>query len=412
MPLQKKSLVTYSLCVLLVFIAWRVFSLGVADHYAKSNPARALFWRNNHPEALFRMAEQQAAQKKWTDAQRFAKRAILANPLDGRALRVLAQAADANGNAKGAVILYQKASILAPRDVFTHAWLLDYALKNEQAGLAVQHLDALLRLQPELLTTLQAQANLLAVNPLTQPYMVKALSHSPPWRLSFLKAFSNAQLPLDAMSLLFHGVGQHSSLELSEYQPWLKRLINEQRYLQAYVSWAGLIPMAQRSYLGNVFDGGFEIPQDEQLGQFAWSTKPIKGASMYWASDAGQSGANAFFVEFEGIRTKFANLQQLLALPAGKWRLNFKAKANRLDSSRGLVWQIRCLNDNQPLAESEPMRGMFNWKPMQLDFVVPEQCAGQSLTLMIPARIQAETLVRGQLWLDDVSIEMQSENRL
>lgn len=408
--MQKRTLVFYAIALLIVFIAWRVLSLGLADHYAISNPARALFWRSNHPEALLHMAEQQLEKKHWSEAKLLAKRAILANPLDGQALRVLAQAEEAQGHANIALALFKKASILAPRDKYTHSWLLDYALKNKQAEIAVQHLDALLRLQPSLLEKLQVQANALAVNPATQAYMVKALSKSPPWRSPFLKNFSKAQLPLDSMSNLFNGVSQHSSLELAEYQPWLKRLIDEQRYMQAYVSWANMIPMPQRSSLGNVFDGSFEIPQEEQQGQFAWMTKPIKGARMYWVSGVGQKGENAFYVEFEGDRTKFANLQQMLALPAGKWRLSYQAKANRLDTSRGLVWRINCMNDGIILAESEPMRGMFNWKEMQLDFEVPEQCTGQILTLMIPARIMAETQIRGELWIDDVSIEVLNAN--
>ena len=405
MRTSKQTIALYSIAVLTLFLAWRVLSLGLADHYAKENPARALFWRENHPQALFLMAEQHAKLKQWPEAQSFAKRALLANPLDGRALRILAQAEDAQGNANNAQVLFQKASILAPRDALTHLWLLDYALKTKQAELAVKHLDALLRLQPSLLEKMQPQADLLAVNPATQKYMVKALSKSPPWRAPFLSGFSKAQYSLDSMALLYNGISNSSSLELPEYQPWLQRLINEQRYMQAYVSWTNLIPKSQRAYLGNLFDGGFEIPQEEQQGQFAWSTPPIKGARMYWARGGGQKSENAFYVEFEGIRTPFSNLQQVLTLPAGKWQLKFRAKANRLDTSRGLVWRVSCLNDSSTLAESQPMRGLFNWKPMQLDFEVPARCTGQRLTLTIPARIDAETLIRGELWLDDVSIE-------
>jgi tetratricopeptide (TPR) repeat protein len=405
---NSKQIIIYSVFALFLFVAWRVISLGLADHFAVSNPDRALFWRSNHPEALYRAAEKSAENKQWPQAQQLAKRAVLANPLDGRALRVMAQVAEAEGNSKVALDLYQKASILAPRDLASHAWLLDNALQTQQAETAVRHLDALFRLRPELLAVLQAQADVLAANPVSQPFMIQALSKDPVWRNSFLNAFSKANAPLDAMAGLYIGLSKVSSLELNEYQPWLNRLIAEQRYMQAYVTWAQLIPVNQRKYLGNVFDGGFEVEQEDQQGIFAWATPPTKGVQMYWANGRGILGENAFFVNFEGGRTPFSNLQQTLVLPPGKWQLNYRARAMNLDSTRGLIWRITCLTDNSTLAESEPMRGIFNWQELAVDFEVPEQCGGQRLQLLIPARIPAETQIRGDLWLDEVRIQPQA----
>ena len=51
------------------------------------------------------------------------------------------------------------------------------------------------------------------------------------------------------------------------------------------------------------------------------------------------------------------------------------------------------------------MRGRFDWREFTETFEIAEACAGQRLILMIPARIPAETLVNGALWLDDVKIQ-------
>jgi tetratricopeptide (TPR) repeat protein len=410
---NSKYIIIYSVFALLLFVAWRVLSLGLANHFAETNPDRALFWRSNHPEALYRAAEKSAENKQWPQAQQLAKRAVLANPLDGRALRIMAQVAEAEGNTKLALDLYQKASILAPRDLPSHIWLLDNALQSRQAEPAVHHLDAFLRLSPVGLSPdwqvmMQSQAHVLAVNPAAQPFMIQALSKNPPWRRSFLSSFSEAKLPLDDIAGFLNNLSKVSRLDLGEYQPWLNRLIAEQRYMQAYVTWAQLIPMKQRKYLGNVFDGGFEVAQEDQQGIFAWASPPAQGVQMYWANDRGIIGENAFFVNFEGGRTPFSNLQQTLVLPPGKWQLNYRARAINLDSTRGLIWRITCLPDNSTLAESEPMRGMFNWQELAVDFEVPEQCGGQKLQLLIPARIPAETQIRGDLWLDEVRIQPQA----
>jgi tetratricopeptide (TPR) repeat protein len=386
-------------------LAWRVLSLGMADHRAVDNPEKALFWRAGHPEALFRMAEKYAAEKKWSQANAYALKAVKSNRLDGRALRVMAQVAEHEGDEKRAAELFNKAVALSPRDLPSHAWLLEYALRNRQAKPAAVHLDALLRVAPELMNVLLPQAVALAVNPAAQDAMLAQLALNPPWRRHLLKALATSGFPSEQIVPVFIKLNALSTLEPGDYLPLIDRLNKENRSAQAYLTWANLIPDKQRKYLGNVFDGGFELPIEEQIGAFGWLVRPLDGAQMQLLSTQGTLGENSFYLEFEGRRTPFAHLSQMLALPPGQWQLSFRAKADRLDSSRGLVWRIVCQSNGKTLTESEPMQGNFNWREFNHPFTIPEDCSGQSLVLMIPARIPAETLINGSIWLDDVKIQ-------
>ncbi len=403
--MQKTKIISFILLAMLALLLVRVLSLGMADHYARSKPERALFWRSTHPEALYRMAESQARAKRWPQAAEYAKRAIAANPLDGRAVRVLAQSVEAGGNSRRAAALYRTAAKLAPRDVQTHAWLLQYALLNRQAQPAVTHLDALLRVKPSLIDSLRPQANQLAANPATRAAMVRALADSPRWRRDFLAELAKAPIRTADLAPFFEQLSVTSGLTSDEFQAWLVRLRGEKRYSQAFVTWANLIPPAQRKYLGTVFDGGFEVPLELQIAPYGWNSKPIANAFMLWTGTRGSVGEASFTVQFDGRRTPFDHLWQSLLLPPGQWRLNWRAKANRLESSRGLVWRISCETDGRTLAESEPMRGQFEWRALELAFVIPPDCAGQRLGLLIPARIPAETQINGALWLDEVRIQ-------
>ncbi|MEY2867540.1 MAG: hypothetical protein RIQ43_1566, partial [Pseudomonadota bacterium] len=47
-----------------------------------------------------------------------------------------------------------------------------------------------------------------------------------------------------------------------------------------------------------------------------------------------------------------------------------------------------------------------------LAFSVPPGCEGQQLVLRIPARIPAETVINGTLWLDAVAITPVIQNSL
>lgn len=398
--MSRKTVWLVAVSMLLAVLGWRVLSLALAEHYARTEPERALAWRSDHPEALSRLAQAQAEQKRWPEAADTARRALRANPLDGQPLRVLAQAAEAEGRTAQAAALYHQAAELAPRDLPTRFWLLQHALANRDASDAMAQLDAILRLKPELLPALQPQLDLLAANPLAQKALVETLNRQPPWRAGFLAGLAKSTYPSEALAPVFGPLRGEPALR--ELQPWLARLRAENRHNLAYLTWVGLIPENQRAYLGNVFDGGFELEQELQAGPFAWNAPPLAGAQAYWSATRGSVGQNSYMVQFEGRRTPFAHLWQALALPAGRWQLAWRARADRLDTPRGLVWRVLCEPQGRVLAESAPMQGRFDWREETIDLEIPADCPGQRLLLTIPARIPAETVINGTLWLDEV----------
>lgn len=388
----------------LALLGWRTLSLGMADHYADTQPERALFWRADHPQALFRLAEQQAAAKRWPQAESSAQAALRANRLDGRAFRILAQVAEASGQAGKARALYRQAVHWAPRDVPSHLWLFQNALRRRDAEVAIRHMDALFRLRPALLAPMRLQAEVLAANPATRPALVKALLDAPPWRAGYLRGLGTSSLATDALAPLFEALGRKAELKPDEITPWLDRLRRENRQAQAYLTWANWLPETQRKWLGNVYDGGFELPPEEHSGPFAWRSGSPNGSLVLWTETRGTVGDSSYSVQFEGLRTPFSDLSQTLVLPPGDWLLQWRAKADDLEGPRGLIWRLRCLPGDKPLADSEAMTGRHDWRDLELAFTVPPECAAQSLVLTIPARIPAETMIDGALWLDEVRI--------
>lgn len=388
----------------LALLGWRVFSLGMADHYADTQPERALSWRADHPQALFRLAEQQAAAKRWPQAESAARAALRANRLEGRAFRVLAQVAEAAGQPGKARALYRQAVRWAPRDVPSHLWLFQNALRRRDAEVAIRHMDALFRLRPALLAPMRLQAEVLAANPATRPALVKALLEAPPWRGGYLRGLGTSELATDTLAPLFEALGRKAELKPDEINPWLDRLRKENRHAQAYLTWANWLPEQQRKWLGNVYDGGFELAPDDHSGPFAWRSGSPNGSLVLWTETRGTVGDSSYSVQFEGLRTPFSDLSQTLVLPPGDWLLQWRAKADDLEGPRGLVWRLRCLPGDRILADSEAMTGRHDWRDLELAFTVPPECGAQSLVLTIPARIPAETLINGALWLDEVRI--------
>lgn len=389
----------------LFVLGWRVISLGMADHLAGDSPEKALEWRPGHPEALLGAAESALDGKQWQTARRYATEALAANRLDGRPLRVLALVAAHDGKPAEARKLMRDAVRLSPRDWQVRLWLLEDALRRRQAQDAAENIDALLRVKPELMTALLPQVMVLAVNPEAQKALLQRLALDPPWRRHLLNGLAVSQYPISQILPVFLNLNEKSKLEPADYLPLLNRLNKENRHDQAYLTWANLIPAEQRKYLGNVFDGGFELPIESQIGEFAWNIREVDGAEVQLMSTDGSVGDSSYYVEFDDRRIPFAHLSQLLVLPPGQWQMRYSAKASQLDNPLGLVWRLTCQTDGRTLAESEPIKGRFDWKSLDFDFDVPDGCLGQKLTLMIPARIPAQTRISGAVWFDNLEIQ-------
>ena len=75
------------------------------------------------------------------------------------------------------------------------------------------------------------------------------------------------------------------------------------------------------------------------VGDFDWNSRDVNGAMVLWTGTRGTLGESSYSVQFEGRRTPFSDLSQLLVLPPGEWLLTWRAKAKRLDSPRGLSWR-------------------------------------------------------------------------
>ena len=400
----------------LLFAAWRVLSLGMADHLAVTDPARALWWRGDHPEALVREAERLAravvpdeatgtagpTTGRAAEAEALARRAIRANPLDGRGYRVLGQLAR---DPDKAVELLTIAAARSPRDVASHVWLIDHHLRAGDLPGVVRHVDILLRVQPEVMPGLLPLMVALASSPESQPALAERLLASPPWGPGLLSHLIVNLPDVNTLGLLMERLRKTpGGLPPQVLAAWVDRLTKESRWGQAYLTWVSQLPPERLQGLGNLYNGGFEW--EPGLGGFDWRLGQVAGARISRTAGSGVEGERALRVAFEDRRVPFSHVRQLLALPPGKYRLTGRARPENLRTDRGLAWMVVCANPaDTPLGETKPLRGHGGWRDLSLDFEVPaEGCGGQWLTLGVRARIPAEQRIGGVAWYDNMRI--------
>ena len=220
------------LVFLLIALAWRILSLGMADAKSRSAPEQALQWRPKHSSALFLLAEKQAKNPASFDAaKKNAIAALQAYPFEGRAYRVLAQVAEAETNPELAFSLYQKAVRYSPRDLESHLWLLNYSLRTENGIAAVHHLDKLLRMQIDLLPPLMVTIGGLAMHPLSQTALIDSLTKNPSWRVPAVKMLMSQQDGASRYAVFFNRLSKaKGGLSEPEQQAWLSALNQNQQW--------------------------------------------------------------------------------------------------------------------------------------------------------------------------------------
>lgn len=383
------------------FAAWRVIALTQAQLWAASDPARALGWVPDHPQARLALAEAQLAAADWESASATARRLLAEEPLQGRAFSIVGQAAAARGEDAQALALYQIAARRSPRDVQARAWLADHALAVGNFSQALQHMESLLLTSPGYRAVLMPLMAQMAADPVFATELARVLERRPSWRADMLATLQRAEDPRAADTVL-SALRSEGGLTEDEFEQWLANLIRQGRWGDAYGRWVGTLELADGS-MPLVYNGGFEKPVSSR--GFDWHQTRVPGVALEFIADRSSRGLVAH-AAFGGRPVAQIGLEQPLLLGPGRHRFGARIRADVLRSERGLEWSITCLGQNVPFATSASIQGTFAWREIKMEFEVPSsECEGQWLRLRNPVRGGSIQQVSGDLWFDDVAIQ-------
>ena len=390
----------------LSWIGWHIIADTASLNLANESPKTAIEWDPAQSVVLDNLAQQEMVKPDGDvgAAEDWARSALRSRPIDDSALFWLGIAAEKKGEKKKAAELMRVAGERTWRNVGAQLWLFEDDSRRAQFADALLHADAIMRVLPE--SEPQLFPPLAAFT--TDPRGLRAVADflvidSPPWRSSFLESLSarlyNKSHLDQVYASLKESVRPPSEPELNAY---LRRLIKDGRFELAHKVWREALPTAQRPEHGLLFNGNFEFPLDSL--PFNWVWRPVVGAALAVVPSA-DSGGRALQVQFSGTRVDFANIEQLLLLPAGRYRLSGRVKAD-LRTPRGLWWDISCAGGARTeLGHTGLVVGNLPWSDFALEFVVPaDGCPAQTLQLQLPARIPSEKQIDGQVWYQNLQM--------
>lgn len=378
-------------------IGWQV----VAHAAAQRMPTNAaLGLTPGSARLLAQAAEAELEAGRPAAAERLARRALSAEPLNVRALRVLGVAAGRRGDAARADELVTLAGNWSLRDGPAHAWLIERRLHQGDYASAFAHADALMRrsveVQPQVfkLMATAATADRRALRPIAE-----RLIHKPSWREPFLTHLAGVPNGLEAAAgLALMLAPSRAPFSDAETGVLLSRLVDAGQFRAAADFRRRLAPTASAA---TPHDGGFDGRPG--AAPFRWWIDNGVGAAVEMVPDDLDPKQSALRVEYDGYSNP-GLLHQFVALPAGVYELKGRWRSDTALPDDRLAWTLACAEDRREIAEAvQPAAaGETSWRTFTVRFEVPASgCEGQWLRLRPSPGDRRTTLI---VWYDDLQI--------
>jgi hypothetical protein len=387
----------------LVLVAVGIVADTTGQSLAVSDPDGALGVAPWEPIALDEAAQRQLTStsgKELSSAEDLARRALLSDPLNSRALSLLGLIAERKGDLARAEALMSLSAARSWRNPAPHVWLFAQAIRRGKFEEALAQADGVLRVYGDYQATIFPILAVLGIDPHGLAALEGVLAANPPWRRSFLGEAvvngANDRLMTQLYQSLIRSSHPPTALEM---KPYLDRLILMGRFEEAYQDWRATSLQTETS-ARYPYNGNFEAPLDGL--PFNWVFDDVSGAEIQIAAAPDRGNSHALRVQFSGARATLGRAGQLLMLAPGSYRLELAVKVSDLRTERGLVWQISCAESRMVLAETNPVMGTAPWTDLKVKVSVPSSdCRAQWLKLTIPARTASETEIEGEAWFEN-----------
>ena len=399
------------LVVVAAFLAWRIASYGIAEHYLEQaedagTPAidRALSWNPRHPDALYRkgrsIREKDPAGSSNLFEQSFAEKPTSSFPL--LALADIAQEADEQDRATALIeesVKLMRANPpvrIAAGGYWARKGNLETAMTHWSEAL-VAGADASETLFPILLE--------LAKEPRTIGLFRSVAASPPTWWERFFRQATMRIPDLETVRTLyaFRRASGAPPLSPKERELYVRRLQKDGKTTEAYLVWVNGLDETGRSQLGILNNGGFEI--EPTNSGFDWHIHSDDHTTATTAATAGTEGKKALHLIFKRREKQFWHLHQPLFLDPGTYRVKGMARTDSLDSKGGLKWVVRCMRPEiLVLGESERFLGSSEWRDFSFEAAVPPECSAQEIRLVSAGKRQFEHKMTGGVWFDAISM--------
>ena len=170
---------------------------------------------------------------------------------------------------------------------------------------------------------------------------------------------------------------------------------------EAISAWRQLAAMDStlRPYLPGanlIVNGGFE--QDILNGGFDWCYERMPAVLLSTDTTSFHGGAQSLLIQFDGAVSDAGIREYVVLKPNTLYEFSTAYRAE-LNGAYGVTFEVRDMNGNATLAATEEMLGTTPWRVARASFKT-----GTETQLAVVRLAHGNGLIRGKLWVDDVSL--------
>jgi O-antigen ligase/tetratricopeptide (TPR) repeat protein len=195
---------------------------------------------------------------------------------------------------------------------------------------------------------------------------------------------------------------------------YVEFLIGKKQPEAAEQAWARYACDRDKAYpeSNRVFNGDFE--SDPTESRFDWRIEAARGAAIDVDRAIHYSGSRSLRIQFDGTQNLSSiGLRQNVFLKPGRYRFTAYVRSKDISTDEGIAFRVASEQaPNRMNFTTEPVLVTTNWKLVQHSFVVPQDAAGLADVGLVRTRsLRFDNLIRGTLWVDQVSISPENTDR-
>lgn len=244
----------------------------------------------------------------------------------------------------------------------------------------------------------------LMLTPDAQNAVLATLTPESRW-LNGMLASLDPKVPVLLMQPYVSQGAQLGILDPSTVLAMIERLQRDGNWLDAYTLWVSLRGKVPEG----LFNPGFDQRSTRRAFDWYWpeETSGPRGLRVSQVTAAPQDGL-MMEVEMTG-RTALPQpmMMQPVLLFARKYRFSGRYMSDRVRSSEGLVWALRCASGGERFAQTAAMKDTDRkWQSFKVDVAVPAECGGAvRMQLETTAPWEAKAGIAGVMFFDDFELK-------
>jgi tetratricopeptide (TPR) repeat protein len=334
------------------------------------------------------------------------QKAIQKDPVDSRIYLLMGLAYERLGDVARAKTLMRDAHQLGPRKPLNQIEIGQFWFRQNEIDEALLHWTTALEMKHELREKGFKDLILFMEKPLYLEAMRRViLKHNPLWWAEFFNQAAFSIKNIDQLKGLYEArLSSGANISASEHNAMFERLMRDHQWSDAYFTWVNRLPQSQLKFLGNIFDGGFNLnPSNEGFG---WRTNQDQAYHFYMNSGTDKKTPHALEILFSGSQPKNNVLiHQLLLLEPGTFNLKGEVNSEELKAGEGLIWHLNCLNGTH-IGVTTLFQGNMGWTTFNQELTIPHgaECKVQDLSLRISADINQPFIYKGLVRFKNLAI--------